>query len=657
MHLQSEIKSIVSRRREFEYLLRRRAPRKSDFLRYIEAEKNLEKLRSLRNKKVLARKDAKEREERKANGDKGLPKKPISNSSIGDASIVQHIHLLYTRAKRKWKQDLSFHIQHAEFAKEKKSHNMLSKIYAEALQIHPRNTTLWIEAASHEYFGYVVSKKDVGMSGGGSIKSARVLLQRGLRVNSDSKDLWLQSFCLELHYIQKIRGRRELLQLGLKKNKIVEDDESEGSDDNANIDSFCEEAKLPRIIYKNAIKAVPQDVVFRIKFIDQCRLFPQTQVIIDEIMTSIENDFGEVEEAWIARAKFAVDDSSSDSSEKSGFLASSQIDYQKAEQNTTKRKHNEIYCSREVRDDAFQILNQATDSLQTPKMFMEAISFARSFINHLCSNLDENELSPRSKRQILKAGNLLKNIVGKVIASGMLSSELAVECTNILTELGSPAKALDFITEIIRNNGDCQSRAECWLKYAEVKARVTGDLLASCRILRNSLKIIPLHDKGHKAILKKLFSDLLVLSSTEFSTARQKELVSIYDKLLLINHQKDQSEDVVVTLPSLSSAYMKQLTSRGGIESVRKVYGKLVFTSNYLQTPNKSVQEIMDIRSFFDQCIIVEKIGLKFSKEGKDQKRQLMRLYDAAFVFFNQNGYSGIADKYTRMKNKEIAFG
>ena len=125
---ESEVKAIVERRRESEYLLRRRSARKADYLRYIEAERNLEKLRNLRNKKVLARKNEEEREERKrVEKEGGKYVKPKSSSSIGDASIVQHIHLLYTRAKRKWKDDLSFHIQHAEFAKEKDKFSVIDK--------------------------------------------------------------------------------------------------------------------------------------------------------------------------------------------------------------------------------------------------------------------------------------------------------------------------------------------------------------------------------------------------------------------------------------------------------------------------------------------------------------------------------------------------
>ena len=137
---EDEVKAIVTRRRESEYLLRRRSCRKSDYARYIDAEMNLEKLRVLRKKRVMAQKRAEERENKQKenpNGKEDDNRKGSnkSESSVGDPSIVQLIHFLYVRAKRKWKHDLSWHLQHAEFSKEAKSFQMLGKIYAEALQV------------------------------------------------------------------------------------------------------------------------------------------------------------------------------------------------------------------------------------------------------------------------------------------------------------------------------------------------------------------------------------------------------------------------------------------------------------------------------------------------------------------------------------------
>lgn len=47
----AEVKAIVQKRTFFEYRLKRKPPEKIDFLRYIEYETNLEKLRKKRRKK------------------------------------------------------------------------------------------------------------------------------------------------------------------------------------------------------------------------------------------------------------------------------------------------------------------------------------------------------------------------------------------------------------------------------------------------------------------------------------------------------------------------------------------------------------------------------------------------------------------------------
>ena len=106
-----EIKAIVSRRRASEYLLRRRAARKADFIRYIEDEIKLEELRSLRTRRLF-----------------GSNETPKSQLPIGDVHIVQNIHLLFVRALRKFRGDINLHLQHAEFSKAFHSYGRLSLI-------------------------------------------------------------------------------------------------------------------------------------------------------------------------------------------------------------------------------------------------------------------------------------------------------------------------------------------------------------------------------------------------------------------------------------------------------------------------------------------------------------------------------------------------
>ena len=45
----------------------------------------------------------------------------------------------------------------------------------------------------------------------GNALSGRTLLQRGLRINGESKKLWLEYFRLELLYLEKLRERRKIL--------------------------------------------------------------------------------------------------------------------------------------------------------------------------------------------------------------------------------------------------------------------------------------------------------------------------------------------------------------------------------------------------------------------------------------------------------------
>ena len=45
----------------------------------------------------------------------------------------------------------------------------------------------------------------------GSIKNDRVLLQRGMRINKSSQELWIQHFTLKCYYVQIKHGKRLVL--------------------------------------------------------------------------------------------------------------------------------------------------------------------------------------------------------------------------------------------------------------------------------------------------------------------------------------------------------------------------------------------------------------------------------------------------------------
>ncbi|GAB5036531.1 u3 small nucleolar rna-associated protein 6 [Nannochloropsis oceanica] len=172
-----EVRAIAAKRRDFEFLLRRRTARKSDFLRYITHELNLEELRRLRKNKA-----------------------GLSKSTVSDHAGKQLVHFIFERALRKFQGDLELWLQYLDYCCSTSSHKAHSRALARALQLFPRTAGLWIRAASFEFFEH------------SSPPAARVLMQRGLRLNGqESALLWTQYFKLEVLYVNKLRGRRVAL--------------------------------------------------------------------------------------------------------------------------------------------------------------------------------------------------------------------------------------------------------------------------------------------------------------------------------------------------------------------------------------------------------------------------------------------------------------
>jgi len=124
-------------------------------------------------------------------------------------------------------------------------------------------------------------------------------MQRALRVNPKEQQLWLQYFNLEMHYVQRMRGRREILQLeGVASKSMTENALFSGG--------------IASIVYKNAVKAVDEreedGLEFRLEFLRLCREFPQTEKIEREIIDSIQSDFPTSPLAYVARAQYALPD-------------------------------------------------------------------------------------------------------------------------------------------------------------------------------------------------------------------------------------------------------------------------------------------------------------------------------------------------------------
>lgn len=207
----------MKHRTAFEYRLKRRISKEEDFLRYIEYELNLERI-------------FKER----------IAEMELKNTSDLDQLILKRIHLIFNRALRKFKGDVKLWVQFFEFAKQFKSLNSVSKIYGNALQLHPTQVGLWILAADFEY------------EFNGNMVAARALMQKGLRFNPESQKLWTEYFKLELFYLKKILERNSVLGI---------------SSPEAENDAHFLNGAIPLEIFKNVVAQFPKDFEFCLLFL------------------------------------------------------------------------------------------------------------------------------------------------------------------------------------------------------------------------------------------------------------------------------------------------------------------------------------------------------------------------------------------------------
>ena len=150
-----EVRAIVQRRRNYEYVLKRRDPARSDFFRYLEYEKQVEKLRKLRKSRLT-----------------------IKKMGLSDSRPIQRIYYIYDRLLRRFQGDVAIWCEYLEFAIANKSTKVISKTFPKALQLHPLDAGLWIKAAAWE------------LEDNGNISAARMMLQRGIRTIPGSSKLW-----------------------------------------------------------------------------------------------------------------------------------------------------------------------------------------------------------------------------------------------------------------------------------------------------------------------------------------------------------------------------------------------------------------------------------------------------------------------------------
>ncbi|KAI8447321.1 hypothetical protein BY996DRAFT_1002871 [Phakopsora pachyrhizi] len=185
----SEISAIVTQRNIHEAsVIRTRSPK--PYLRYIEYEKNLEKLRRLRFGKL---------------GGHNVHGK--GRITLSDYSIPLHILNLYSLAVKRFPESIELWLSYINYSLTQSSAKLVSRVLSAAIAAHPAQSRFWIMAVQFEADG------DESGKGGGNIDGARKLLMRSLRFfnGTDSIPIWLEWIRIELNFVKVIEGRREAL--------------------------------------------------------------------------------------------------------------------------------------------------------------------------------------------------------------------------------------------------------------------------------------------------------------------------------------------------------------------------------------------------------------------------------------------------------------
>eukprot|EP01082_Thalassiosira_pseudonana_P006858 g15074.t1 g15074 contig21:491999-494559(-) len=672
---EEEIRAIVNRRRQSEYLLQRRGTaRQSDYLRYIEQEILLEKLRKLRKQKVMQEQHEERRRRRleglddsdndddgenddgtsnqgRKNG-KGKKKHAYQSSGPGDSHIISHIHFLYQRLLKKFHYPVEVIVNYAAFAREHKSFHVMSRVYAEGLQHHPREEGLWIEAASFEFFGHIAQdneRSETTKLVGSSIQNARVLMQRGLRINGKtSQELWLQYFALEMHYVQKLRGRREILEGAKAKDDASDEDGDEDSEgERGKVTSVSNSMLLPsQIIYKNAIKSIPDNIQFRLRFIETCRQFPQTSELERYIMESVESDFGESVEGWVARISYGEEKlrrriaKGKGGGGQVGFLANADDESGEDEGEDRPRKKARVAAQ----DPALILLDQALEAVPTAKMYLEGARYLRLRIQRLVGNTDDDEEEEDDVSYLMLQGEdvqtavqrhvgLLDWLYSKATENGISSTSLTLDQVDFLLSDDEAEKAEKLLCTV---SSSSDANAQLYLRWAQLSRELEASGVATSsspeRILRYALEATPIHNRSaYLLILTELMQTLMMQTR---STKRNEELKALLQKLLLLSQGVADND------------------------AVRSIYTGALFNSNYGKScVGKSSEEISAMKSFFDTCLHFERsiASTDHARNKKDMKNKkklrLCKLYESAVAFFEsiQGGaFRRLVDEYQR---------
>ncbi|KII92126.1 hypothetical protein PLICRDRAFT_103628 [Plicaturopsis crispa FD-325 SS-3] len=274
---QKEIKQIMKKNTAFETALVRRVPKKADFLRYASYAMGLEHLR-------------RKRVERQHADTKPPP-------SISDYALVRRVFQIFERALKKFGADVGLWVQYIQVAKREGARALVGRVSARALQLHPNVPALYILSASHELDHL-------------SPAAARALLQRGLRLNADSVEMWTEYVKMEMGFVEGLRRRWGILGVDIGKGKgkgksvdtdmdvlgeggdvqRMEEDADEEGDQGDAVRREIMEGAIVKSVVSSAVKALPTLPLFSSLY-TLLATYPAPPALRDDLISYLRNLF------------------------------------------------------------------------------------------------------------------------------------------------------------------------------------------------------------------------------------------------------------------------------------------------------------------------------------------------------------------------------
>ena len=488
-----ELTVIIKKRTDFEYKLQKRIVEKEDILNYLEYELKLNQLRKKREKKLKVKK--------------------FSTSSIAG---TKRVHSLFQKALLKFGGDLKLWMQYVEFCQQTHSLQSINEAFGKLLQTHGDLPEVWLTVAKYNF------------ESSGNIENARTIMLKGLRLHKNSKCLWHEYFKLELLHVEKIKARQSLL--GIQGIKLKKENESEPK----MLDDFLLN-KTAIIVYRNAIKQIPNDIDFRISFLNICFSLHDVEEVENEIMASLTDDYQDDEKVLALSATREL------------------ISLRRKDKEKLMDEEYLLKVEKACEAKFENILNQKN----TPLMW-------ELYVYHFMKSLSECKSPKQAERYYGKVMNIFK----KAEAEDRLNESMIIAWSDLLEYIGNREDQMHCL----------QIGVE---KFVHSTVLVKKFLILKAQVSSNWHEVNKSVDSfmlkhGHDLTFWQICSELMQLFPS-----KKDHIKEFIEKIM-------QAPSNVKN--NLIPKYLNELYVSSGIKSVRKIYRKLITRSKSLEILNTCIE-------------------------------------------------------------------